>query len=170
MALIDLFARSSTIALLAVMVLVLARDFRRVPSAPTGIAFFFTIAAHLVLTSPDYAGVRALDLILYSAALAVPGAFWLFSRALFDEENGFTWRDASMLATLLTTGFLRSAPAAVFGTVLHYASSLALVAVALARVIRGFPFDLVEPRRRLRAVLTVAVGLEILIVIGGDIC
>jgi hypothetical protein len=88
MALLDLFARSSTIALLATMVLVLARDFRRVPSAATGIAFFFTIAAHLVLTSPDYAGVRALDLILYPAALAVPGAFWLFSRALFDEESG----------------------------------------------------------------------------------
>ncbi len=169
MALLDLFARSSTIALLATMVLVLARDFRRVPSAATGIAFFFTIAAHLVLTSPDYAEVRALDLILYPAALAVPGTFWLFSRALFDEESGLTWRDAAMFAALLATGFLRSAPAAGVGTVLYYASSLALVAVALARVIRGFPSDLVEPRRRLRAVLTVAVGLEILIVIGGEI-
>ena len=169
MALLDLFARSSTIALLATMVLVLARDIRRVPSAAAGIAFFFTIAAHLVLTSPDYAGVRALDLILYPAALAVPGAFWLFSRALFDEVSAFTWRDAAMLAVLLATGFLRSAPASGLGTVLYYASSLALVAVALARVIRGFPSDLVEPRRRLRAALTVAVGLQILMVIGGEI-
>ncbi len=143
MALLDLFARSSTLALLAAMALVLARDFRRVPSAATGIAFFFTIAAHLVLTSPDYVGVRALDLILYPVALAVPGAFWLFSRALFDEEGGLTWRDAAMFTVLLTTGFLRRAPAAGVGTVLYYASSLALVAVALARVIRGFS----RPRR-----------------------
>lgn len=92
MALLDLFARCSTIALLATMGLVRARDFRRVPSAPTGIAFFVTIAAHFVLTSPDYAGVRALDVILYPAALTVPGTFWLFSRALFDEENGLTWQ------------------------------------------------------------------------------
>jgi hypothetical protein len=101
MALLDLFARSSTIALLATMVLVLGRDFRRVPSAPTGVVFFFTVAAHLVLSSPDYAGVRALDLILQAAALAVPGAFWLFSRALFEEEAGFTWRDAAVLAALV---------------------------------------------------------------------
>jgi hypothetical protein len=169
MALLDLFARSSTLALLATMVLVLARDFRRVPSAATGIAFFFSIAAHLVLTSADYAAVRVLDLILYPAALVVPGTFWLFSRALFDEESGFTWRDAAMFAVLLTTGFLRSAPAAGVGTVLYYASSLALVAVAIARVIRDFPSDLVEPRRQLRAVLTTAVGLEILMVIGGEV-
>jgi AraC-like DNA-binding protein len=169
MALLDLFARSSTIALLATMVLVLAPNLRRVPSAAAGIAFFFTIAAHLVLTSPDHAGVRALDLILFPAALVVPGTFWLFSRALFEEEGGLTWRDAAICAVLLTTGFLRSGPAAGVGTVLYYASSLGLVAVALARVIRGFPSDLVEPRRRLRAVLTVAVGLEILMVISGEI-
>jgi hypothetical protein len=36
------------------MALVLVRDFRRVPSVAAGIAFFVTIAAHLVLTSPDY--------------------------------------------------------------------------------------------------------------------
>src|SRR5688500_16126516 len=123
MASLDLFARSSTIALLATMVLVLARYFRRVPSAATGIAFFFTIAADLVLTSPDYAGVHALYLILYPAARAAPGTFWLFSRALFDEEGGLTRLDAAMFAALLATGFLRSAPAPGVATVLHYASS-----------------------------------------------
>ena len=41
--------------------------------------------------------------------------------------------------TLLATGFLRSTPAAGVVAVLYYASSLALVAVALARVIRGLP-------------------------------
>jgi hypothetical protein len=108
------------------MALVLVRDFRRVPSVAAGIAFFVTIAAHFVLTSPDYAGLRALDPILYPAALVVPSAFWLFSRALFDEESGLSWRDAAMFATLLATGFLRSTPAAGVGTVLYYASSLAL--------------------------------------------
>ena len=44
-----------------------------------------------------------------------------------------------MFATLLATGFLRSTPAAGVGTVLYYASSLALIAVALGRVIRGLP-------------------------------
>jgi AraC-like DNA-binding protein len=169
MALLDQFVRSATVALLATMAIVLARNFRRIPSAGTSVAFFATIAAHLVLTSPDYAGVPALDVILQAAALVVPGTFWLFSRALFDEEGGFTARDAATIAALLATGFLRSTSAAGVGIVLYYAGSLALVAFALARVVRGFPSDLVEPRRRLRAVLTLAVGLEILTVIGGEI-
>jgi AraC-like DNA-binding protein len=38
-----------------------------------------------------------------------------------------------------------------------------------ARVIRGFPADLLELRRRLRGVLIVAVGLEILMVIGAEV-
>ena len=71
-ALVEWDMKVDRFALLATMVLVLARDLRRVPSAATGIAFFFTIAAHLMLTSPDYAVVRALDLFLYPCALVRP--------------------------------------------------------------------------------------------------
>ena len=169
MVLLDQIARGSTIALLAVMAVILLRDGRRLPFAGAAVGFFFTIAAHLVLTSPDYAGVRGLDPVLMAAAFAVPVSFLLFSRAFFEEERGATWWDLGILVALVATGFMRTTALSVVGTVLFYAGSLAVVAFALARVVRGLSADLVEPRRRLRLVLTVAVGVTILMVIGGEI-
>jgi hypothetical protein len=109
MALLDQFFRSATVAILATMTVVFARNVRRIPSAASSIAFFATIAAHLVLTSPDYAGVRALDLILPSR--------WVPAKYAGRRH----WHRAVL-------------------------RSLTLVALALARVIRGFPSDLVEHR------------------------
>jgi AraC-like DNA-binding protein len=169
MVLLDQIARSSTIALLAVMAVVLLRDGRRIPFAGAAVGFFVTVAAHLVLTSPDYAAVRGFDTALMAAAFAVPGAFLLFSRAFFEEERGATGWDAGILAALVATGFMRVTVLSGAGTVVFYAGSLAVVAIALVRVVRDLPSDLVEPRRRLRLVLTVAVGLTILMVIGGEI-
>jgi AraC-like DNA-binding protein len=169
MLLLDQLARGCTIAILAVLGVLLGRERRRIPSARIGVAFFLTIAAHLVLTSPHYAGWDGLDLILGTAALAAPGAFFLFSRALFDDEGGLTPRDAWILAILIATGWMRSSPVADIATVLYYAGSLAVVLFALGRVVRGFPTDLVEPRRRLRAAFTALVGLQILVVIAAEI-
>ena len=46
------------------MAFVLLRDGRRIPFAWAAVALFTTIAAHLVLTSPDYVGVGGLDPVL----------------------------------------------------------------------------------------------------------
>lgn len=166
---IDQIARSSTIALLGIMAIVLLRDWRRVTFAAAAAGFFATIAAHVVLTSPGYAGVRGLDALLMTAAFAVPGAFLLFSRGYFEDEQAVGWRDTAIIAALIATGFMRVSPWSGVGTVLYYAGSLAVVLVALARVGRGLPADLVEPRRRLRVGFTLAVGITILAVIAGEI-
>lgn len=169
MALLDQFARSSAITLLAVLAVVLIRDARRIPSAATAVGLFLTIAAHLVLTSPDYVALRGLNAALMAGAFAVPGAFLLFSRAFFDDERQGDWLDVATLAALVATGFMRGTSLAPVGTVLFYGGSLALVGYGLARVVRGLPGDLVEPRRRLRVVLTIAVGVTIALVIAGEI-
>lgn len=169
MAWLDGFARSSTIALLAIMAFVITRDFRRTPMATAAVAFFFTIAAHLVLTSPDYASVRGLDLVLQFGALAAPGAFMIFARALFDEGASVTWKDAAVVGGLVAVGLLRSTPAGSIGVGLYYTGSLAVVVFALGHVLRGLSSDLVEPRRQLRAFFVLASGVEILIVIVGEI-
>ena len=88
---LDEVARSSTIALLAIMAVVMTRDFRRVPLARAAIPFFLTIAAHLALTSPDYAGVQGLDFVLQVAALAAPGVIeqtGTHRRIIFGEVFG----------------------------------------------------------------------------------
>lgn len=166
---LDQVARSSTIALLAIMAVVMTRDFPRVPLARAAIPFFLTIAAHLALTSPDYGAVRGLDFVLQVAALAAPGAFMLFSRALFDEDARFRGRDAATVGGLVAAGLLRSTQAAGVGVALYYAGGLWLVASALVQVARGLPADLVEPRRRLRSVFVIAAGLEILVVLGAEL-
>jgi len=166
---LDAFARGSTIVLLAVVAFVWARERRWIPSATAGIAFFFTVAAHLILTSPQYEAVGGLDAVLRTAALAAPAAFFLFSRALFDDDGGFTRRDAGLFAVVIASGWLRITPFAPVAIVVYYAASFAAVLFALGRVVRGFPSDLVEPRRRLRAAFTGLVGLQILIVIGVEI-
>jgi AraC-like DNA-binding protein len=75
-----------------------------------------------------------------------------------------------VVVLLIAIGFTRTVPATErFGTLLYYAASAGLVAVALGQVLRGFPADLVEPRRRLRTVFTGVVGLEILIVLGAEV-
>jgi AraC-like DNA-binding protein len=169
MASIDQIARSSTIALLGIMAIVLLREWRRVPFAPAAVAFFMTIGAHVVLTSPGYAGARGPDAALMAAAFAVPGAFRLFSRGYFEDERAISWRDTAIIAALIATGFMRVSAWSGVGTVLYYGGSLAVVLVELARVGRGLPADLVEPRRRLRVGFTLAVGITILAVIAGEI-
>jgi len=166
---LDLIARSATIALLAAMAAILLRDARRIPIAGAAVGFFITIAAHIVLTSPDYPGINGVDLVLMAAAFAVPGAFVLFSRAFFDDERQGGWLNKAMLAALVASGFMRGTSLAPVGTALFYGGSLALVGYGLARVVRGLPGDLVEPRRRLRVVLTIAVGVTIALVIAGEI-
>jgi AraC-like DNA-binding protein len=167
--LLDQIARTSTIAILAIVALLLGRERRRIPSAEIGIGFFFTVAAHLILTSPDYAGPDWLDPILRTAALAAPGAFFLFSRAFFEDEGEFTPRDALVLVVLVISGWLRSTVIEGIASMLYYGASLAVLLFALGRVVRGLPSDLVEPRRRLRAGFSGLVGLLIVVVLGVEI-
>jgi len=169
MLLLDQLARGATIAILAVMAVLLGRERHRIPSARIAIAFFVTIAAHLILTSPAYAARAWLDPLFKTAALAAPGVFFFFSRALFEDDGRFALRDALIAGLLIAAGWLRTTPIAGFATILYYAASLALLAFALGRVVRDFPSDLVEPRRRLRAAFTTFVGLLILVVIGAEI-
>lgn len=67
-------------------------------------------------------------------------------------------RDAAVLVAVVAVGFGRPAADA---QVLYYLASVALVGLALVQVLRGFSGDLVEPRRRMRAVFTIIVGVEI---------
>lgn len=166
---LDPIARSATVALLSAMAVILLRDRHRVPVAGPVVGFFATIAAHIVLTAPGYSGSRAVDAVLMAAAFAVPGAFLVFSRAFFDDDREGRWLDVAMLAALVAAGFIRVTSESWAGTALFYGGSLAVVGLGMARVVRGLPGDLVEPRRRLRVVLTLAVGVTILLVIVGEL-
>ncbi len=167
MALLDHLARVSTIAVLALLAVVLLRDLPRSVAAWTGSGFFITIASYLWLSSPDYVAWPGLDLLLQGFALAAPAAFWLFSRALFQDDEAISGRDSALLVALVAIGFAR--PVTRVADLAYYGASLGLVGVALSMVVRGFPADLIEPRRRLRTAFTVVIGVEIATVLGAEI-
>lgn len=167
MALLDHLARVSTIAMLVLLAVVLLRDLPRSAASWTGSGFFLAIASYLRLSSPDYVAWPGLDLVLQGFALAAPVAFWTFSRALFQDDDVLRRRDAAILVALVAIGFAR--PRTRAAEIAYYAGSLGLVAVALSQVVRGFPTDLVEPRRRLRMAFTVVIGIEIVTVLGAEI-
>lgn len=166
MVVVDQLARGCTVALLLTMGLVLLRARPRAAVAWTTCGLFASIASYLVLSSPDFGGSPILAPLLQGAALATPVTFSLFTRAFFGDDDRLDARDAAVLAAVVAVGFGR--PAAV-AQVLHYLASVALVGLALAQILRGFSGDLVEPRRRMRAVFTIIVGVEILIVLGAEL-
>ncbi len=166
MALLDELARGCTIALLVTLGIVLLRDLPRSPAAWAACGLFASISAYLVMSSPEYTSSWGLDPVLGGAALAAPATFWFFTRAFFGDEEHFDGGDAAVLVALVAVGFGRSA---VVAEAAYYLGSVVLVGLALSQVVRGRPADLVEPRRRLRAVFTVVVGAEILIILGVEL-
>jgi hypothetical protein len=163
---VDQLARGCTVALLLMMGLVLLRARPRAAVAWTTCGLFASIASYLVLSSPDFGASPILTPLLQGIALATPATFLFFTRAFFGDDDRLDARDAAVLAVVIAVGFGR--PAAV-AQVLYYLASVTLVGLALAQVLRGFSGDLVEPRRGMRAVFTIIVGVEILIVLGAEL-
>jgi AraC-like DNA-binding protein len=166
---LDHAARFATIGILAVMAIVLGRSRRGIPSATAGIAFFLTVSAHFIVSTPGYVPTYGLDAGLTTAALVAPGAFFLFSRALFDDERSFTGLDATIGAVLVGAGWTAVLYGRGLVAVPYYVTSIVLVVLALRRVVAGLPSDLVEPRRTLRAVFTGVVGVCILLVLAVEV-
>jgi AraC-like DNA-binding protein len=163
--LLDQLARGCTVALLVTLGIVLLRDLPRSLAAWTACGLFASIASYLVRSSPDYTRWWILDSVLGGAALAAPAAFWFFSRAFFGDEEGFDGWDAGVVVALVAVGFGRPAIAA---ETAYDLGGVVLVGLALSQVVRGLPADLVERRRRFRAVFTFVVGVGILIILGAE--
>lgn len=166
MAAVDQLARAGTIALMCLVGIALLRDQTRSVVSWATCALIVVVASHLIVSSPAYEGWPAVDALLRGAALAAPAVFWFFTRAFFGDADGLHAWNAAALVALVAVGFWRPAPTA---QALYYAGSVALVVVALAQVMRGLRVDLVEPRRRMRTVFTVILGLEILTVLGVEL-
>jgi len=166
MAALDPLARGCTVALLFMMGLVLLRARPRTVVAWATCGLFASIASYLAVSSSDFGGSPALNPFLQGAALATPATFSLFTRAFFGDKDSLDGWDAAVLVAVVAVGFGRPA---VVAQVPYYLASVALVGHALTQVLRGLSADLVEPRRRVRAVFTIIVGVEILIVLGAEL-
>lgn len=166
MAAIDTVARAATIALLALIALVMLRERPRALVSGATAALCGAVVSHLAISSPYYVLGGPLDPFLRGAALAAPAVFWVFTQAFFGDDRGLTrWHAAALLA-LIAVGFGRPAPVA---QGLYYAGSLTMVGLALTQVVRELRDDLVESRRSMRPVFAAVVGLEMLSVLAVEL-
>jgi AraC-like DNA-binding protein len=166
MSTLDPLARGCTVAVLLLIALVLLRARPRAAVVWVSCGLFASIASYLVLSSPDFVGSAIVKPLLQAAALATPATFSFFTRAFFGDDDRFGAWDAVILVAVVAVGFGRPI---MIGQVVYYVTSVALVGLALTRVVRGLSADLVEPRRRIRAAFTIIVGIEILIVLGAEL-
>ncbi len=145
------------------------------PTTPTrwlGVAFCASAIGHVldnwsVLHSPETHPY----LITWILSALAPGLFWEFAIMLFDDNRKFTWNlivlpALSLAVSLLAPHFRMQLERPML---LSYDFlSAGLVAHAMIVVWSGWRGDLVEHRRRLRLVVTVAVATYVLVIAAGE--
>jgi AraC-like DNA-binding protein len=165
LAAIELALRAAAVALLLVLAASLFRDFRHVVAGRLAIAFALGSAAHAAtatigVTSPISAWHA--PLIALSTGNAV--AFWLFTRALFDDTFALRWWHALAWVAVAAFSFVNClwiAPAgnARLSIVAVNLLALGFIALAVGQTIASWSADLVEGRRRLRVFIVTAAAL-----------
>ncbi len=164
---LNLLLRGGTVLLLALIAALLWRDQRRIAAARLGAAFAIGVAAATLASTPGFGQLHTLPRSLISAVAAGSMfVFWLFTRALLDD--GFAlrpWHGAvwALLAAVGAMSCLAIAPpGSLLGASLAWTMGLSPVfwsLLAIAQSLAQWREDLVEGRRRLRAIIVAATAL-----------
>ncbi|MGR4926929.1 helix-turn-helix domain-containing protein [Bradyrhizobium sp. CAR08] len=161
----ELAFRAAAVALLLVLAASLLSDFRNVLAARLGAAFALGSAAHAVSYSVGTSSlVPAWHAPLIALSTGNIVVFWLFTRALFDDEfrlrrwHGLTWGLVTAFSFvsclwIAPGGHVRVAVTAVNLIVLGF------IALAIVQTIGSWSADLVERRRRVRVFIVCAAAL-----------
>lgn len=170
---IDLFFRFSAIGVLGLLCMQFVRAPHHGWLGVFGALFTFGIAAYLVCNSPylqPHLGWALYPLL--SPAIATPLLFYLFARALFDDDfKPAPWHAAVLIVLELTvylhfTGIAaHDAPLMIAVFAVNRLVALGIAFAALITTLRGRVSDLVEGRRSFRLVFVVVVGLYVVLVL-----
>lgn len=114
-------------------------------------------------------------LLIHMPVILVPGAFWLFTHLLCREDEPFPrWGWPPIALSIAFSIMANHAPISLSNNVqetffnLSQFLRLALIGLGMLTLLGQFQSDLVEERRRLRAILLIAVGTYMFIVIGAE--
>ncbi|MCW8125080.1 helix-turn-helix transcriptional regulator [Microbulbifer halophilus] len=115
---------------------------------------------------------RFIEFLLDLPTILVPAAFWLFAHLLSSEGEPFPcwgWIPVSLsVAISVAAGHLDFPPSSRLHETLYVLSQplkLGLIAAGMLALLQRYQSDLVAARRRLRALLLIAVGGYMLIVV-----
>lgn len=161
----ELAFRAASVALLLVLAASLLSDFRNVLAARLGAAFALGSAAHAASYS---IGVSSLVPAWHAPLIALSTGsivvFWLFTRALFDDEfrlqtwHGLIWAAVTAFSFV---GCLWIAPGGNmrFSVIAVDLIVLGFIALAVVQTIASWSADLVERRRNVRVFIVCAAAL-----------
>ncbi len=162
--LIDALARGAILGLIALWTWLLLRDHRDVLAARLAVVMNLTIVCHVVTTFPASELPPPIDWVFELGSVTVPAAFWLFTRAWFNDERQIGWMSwasipwsMALVAAILAIGDPLSPPQQAIGVMLR-ASMFGFALAGLWTAWRGRAGDLVEGRRRMRLSLVVGAG------------
>lgn len=176
---LDLMFRGAGLGALAIIVALLARQYRATVAGRLGIVFSVSIMAALVCPlAAHHWRLGPWGAPIYAACSAAAGLFWLFVRAWFDDAfrprswhwaavAGLTalhlWRGAGMHEH---AGRVPDSDLAGALNALPFLLDLVFIVAALVRAGAGKADDLDEARRRFRDLMVRAIGGYMVLVTG----
>jgi len=167
--LIEAALRGGAVVLLVLVAVLLVRDARRVPAAAFGALFALGAACYTIVSASVFAFEFPSALSpLRIVAMGNPVVFCLFAAALFDDDFRPSWWQALAWLALVAIGILGLWTG--FPLLRWLCSGLGLLcnAIGVWYVMAGRALDLVEERRRLRAVLVVLGALYSAVIIASE--
>ena len=170
MSLIEAAFRGGAVVLLILVAILLLRDARRVPAGVFSALFALGAACYTIVSdstlafepSPWLWPVRVI-------AMGNPVVFWLFAASLFDDDFRPSWLHALAWLSLVAIGILGLSTGMPQLRWICSALGLACNVIGVWYVLAGRATDLVEERRRLRAVLVIVVALYSVAIIISEI-
>ena len=163
LAVLDIGLRGAAVALLLFLAALLLRDGWRVRPARYAAIFVLSSIGFAVSSAPDLQQHLTPWLVpFHIGRFGDPALLWPLSAVIFDDEFRPSWRHAAVWLVVVALGF---ACLTVHEPVVGLASMLvnvACVGLAAWHAVAGRAGDLVEGRRRLRAVFVLAIGFSAL--------
>jgi len=162
---LDIAFRAGSVALLLVLAASLFTDFRSVLAGRLGAALALGSAAHAArfsIGAPTLVSAWHAPLIALSTGNVV--VFWLFTRALFDDDFRLRWWHGLIWALVAAFSFVNCLWIAPGGhvrlsVIATNLIALGFIALAVTQTIASWSADLVERRRRVRVFIVSAAAL-----------
>jgi AraC-like DNA-binding protein len=168
--LIEAALRGGAVVLLVLVAVLLVRDARRVPAGAFGALFALGAACYAIVSASVFAFEFPFWLKPVSVvAMGNPVIFCLFAAALFDDDFKPSWLHALAWLSLVTIGIFGLWGGVPMARWICSGLGLLCNAIGVWYVLAGRALDLVEERRRLRAVLVVLVALYSAVIIASEI-
>ena len=170
MSLIEAALRGGAVVLLVLVAVLLVRDARRVPAGVFSVLFALGAASYTIVSASVFAPAPPSWLLpLRVIGMGNPVVFVLFAAVLFDDDFRPSWWHAVAWLALVAFGLSSLWSGLPQARWLCSGLGLACNAVGVWYVLAGRALDLVEERRRLRALLVILVALYSAAIIASEI-